>query len=42
MSLWSDFYVGRVGRGYSDYCKERYAPFIRELLSNNKDVTLRE
>lgn len=42
MSVWSDFYAGRVGSGYADYCKVRYLPFLQELMDNDKDTTFRE
>lgn len=31
MSVWSDFYLDRVGAGYSNYARERYKPFLDEL-----------
>jgi len=34
MSVWSDFYKSRVGNGYSNYCKDRYKPFIDSIISN--------
>jgi len=31
MSAWTDFYAGRLGTDYLEYCKKRYAPFIDAL-----------
>lgn len=42
MSQWSDFYAGRVGKGYADYCKRRYAQFLAYLTSCDKSTTFRE
>lgn len=42
MSQWSDFYAGRVGKGYADYCKKRYGSFLKHLLRCDKDMTMRE
>lgn len=33
MCRWEEFYCNRVGKGYSKYCKNRYAEFLLELLS---------
>ena len=34
MSKWSEYYMSRVGSGYSEYAKKRYAPMLDILVSS--------
>jgi trans-aconitate methyltransferase len=34
MSRWSDFYKDRLNEGYENYVRNRYAPFIQEIISH--------
>jgi hypothetical protein len=36
MSKWSNYYAGRVGKSYSNFCEKKYLPFISEILSWGK------
>jgi len=41
MSAWSDYYLGRIGDRYPNYCRRRYQPLLRELVAA-KGFTFRE
>jgi trans-aconitate methyltransferase len=38
MSKWSDFYKDRMCKGYRDYLRKRYKPFLDLILENTKYV----
>ncbi len=42
MSDWSTYYLGRLGRGYLDYCTGRYRPFLDVLFSCSPASILEE
>lgn len=43
MDKWAEFYKGRIGDGYANYCAERYKPFLLEIVKDlPRNATLRE